>query len=209
MLRPSFVSELGYHSSHRHMIHGPPSHSFKLFCVSSHQNQNTRLHGRGITCRQQRLFLGFPLIFSAQNWIFWSAAAAAAGLGCLSRRVCAVNPKNIVRVFRRCRPTKPRPCGWVHGDMWYVSCLGVDMISTWCMYLYCTMMPSSVMMMSCFLIFFYIYCMYLARCFMYLLFSYIISFSGVAWCHDMLTWWRYSFAVLTVHTLKTIGSLLR
>ena len=42
------------------------------------------------------------------NWIFWSAAAAAAGLGCLSRRVCAVKPKDVVNVFGRCRPVKTR-----------------------------------------------------------------------------------------------------
>ena len=84
--------------------------------------QSTRLHRRGITCRQPRrwLLLGFPLIFSAPhrsdfelNWIFWSATAAAAGLGCQSRRVCAVGPNNVVVVFGRCQPANPRPCGCV------------------------------------------------------------------------------------------------
>ena len=40
--------------------------------------------------------------------LFWSAAAAAAGLGCLSRRVCAVKPNYVVNVFGRCRPVKTR-----------------------------------------------------------------------------------------------------
>ena len=40
--------------------------------------------------------------------LFWSAAVAAAGLGCLSRRVCAVKPKDVVNVFGRCRPMKTR-----------------------------------------------------------------------------------------------------
>ena len=40
-------------------------------------------------------------------------SAAAAGLCCLSRRVCAVSPKNIATVFGRCRPTKPRLRGWL------------------------------------------------------------------------------------------------
>ena len=40
--------------------------------------------------------------------LFWSAAVAAAGLGCLSRRVCAVKPKDVVNAFGRCRPMKTR-----------------------------------------------------------------------------------------------------
>ena len=38
---------------------------------------------------------------------------AAAGLSCLSSRVCAVSTKNIATVFGHCRPTKPRLRGWV------------------------------------------------------------------------------------------------
>ena len=58
-------------------------------------------------------FLWFSAPPSPNFELFWSAAAAAAGLGCLSRRVCAVGPNNIVKVFGRCRPAKPRPCGCV------------------------------------------------------------------------------------------------
>ena len=57
------------------------------------------------------LSFGFQRPHRPDFKLFWSAAAAAAGMGCLSHRVCAVNPKN--KVLGRCRPTKPCPCGWV------------------------------------------------------------------------------------------------
>ena len=53
------------------------------------------------------------------NQIFLSAAAAAAGLDCLSRRVCAVKPNNVVHVFGRCRPVKTRRRLRVRGRLIY------------------------------------------------------------------------------------------
>ena len=53
-------------------------------------------------------FLGFSAPPPPNFELFWSAAAAAAGLDCLSRRVCAVKPNNVVNVFGRCRPMKTR-----------------------------------------------------------------------------------------------------
>ena len=76
MLTPSFVSELGYHSSHRHMIHGPPSHSFKLFCVSSHQNQkrsraanegSQRFHNHGNGLEQSRIEYILCILCKSKN----------------------------------------------------------------------------------------------------------------------------------------------
>ena len=40
-------------------------------------------------------FLWFSVPPPPNFELFWSAAAAAAGLGCLSRRVCAVKPNNV------------------------------------------------------------------------------------------------------------------
>ena len=54
------------------------------------------------------LSFGFERPHRPNFELFWSAAAAAAGLGCLSRRVCAVKPNNVVNVFGRCRPVKTR-----------------------------------------------------------------------------------------------------
>merc|ERR1711952_91987 len=54
------------------------------------------------------LSFGFQRPHCPNFKLFWSAAAAAAGLGCLSRRVCAVKPKDVVNVFGRCRPVKTR-----------------------------------------------------------------------------------------------------
>ena len=54
------------------------------------------------------LSFGFQRPHRPNFKLFWSAAAAAAGLGCLSRRVCAVKPKDVVNVFGRCRPVKTR-----------------------------------------------------------------------------------------------------
>ena len=54
------------------------------------------------------LSFGFQRPHCPNFELFWSAAAAAAGLGCLSRRVCAVKPKDVVNVFGRCRPVKTR-----------------------------------------------------------------------------------------------------
>ena len=48
---------------------------------------------------------------------FVSAASAAAGLGHLSHRVCAVSPKNLAIVFGHCQPTKPHQDVWVHGSI--------------------------------------------------------------------------------------------
>ena len=54
------------------------------------------------------LSFGFQRPHRPNFELFWSAAVAAAGLGCLSRRVCAVKPKDVVNVFGRCRPVKTR-----------------------------------------------------------------------------------------------------
>ena len=54
------------------------------------------------------LSFGFQRPHPPNFELFWSAAAAAAGLGCLSRRVCAVKPKDVVNVFGRCRLVKTR-----------------------------------------------------------------------------------------------------
>ena len=54
------------------------------------------------------LSFGFQRPHRPNFKLFWSAAVAAAGLDCLSRRVCAVKPNNVVNVFGRCRPVKTR-----------------------------------------------------------------------------------------------------
>ena len=82
--------------------------------INAHPHTSLRYH-RPATAAMTIPWLsfGFQRPHRPDFELFWSAAATAAGLGCLSHWVCAVNPKNIVRVFGRCRPTKPRPCGWV------------------------------------------------------------------------------------------------
>ena len=57
-------------------------------------------------------FLWFSAPPPARLWTILVCCCYSSWPG-LSRRVCAVNPKNIVRVFGRCRPIKPLPCGWV------------------------------------------------------------------------------------------------
>ena len=76
---------------------------------TSHPYTNWRHHSPAIAATTtSRLSFGFQRPHCPDFELFWSAAAAAAGLGCLSRRVCAVKPKDVVNVFGRCRPVKTR-----------------------------------------------------------------------------------------------------
>ena len=80
-----------------------------ICCVLGHPLTSLRHHPPAAAATTTSwLSFGFQRPHRPNFKLFWSAAAAAAGLGCLSRRVCAVKPKDVVNVFGRCRPVKTR-----------------------------------------------------------------------------------------------------
>ena len=88
-----------------------------LICLCSPPPTSSRDHSPAAAATPiPWLSFGFQRPHRPDFKLFWSAAAAAAGLGCLSRRVCAVKPKDVVNVFGRCRPVKTRRRLRVHRD---------------------------------------------------------------------------------------------